>query len=240
MNKLLQFSGLSALGVLAIAAFLHQGQGSEQQHHDAQAQIATQIRTLQQQALHWMQPIQFEIKPMSVDADYQHSGEVLLQYLAQDIEAYHTYLRELEEMSWHQFLDLARLQQDQKQQLAQSEQILRQVQLLTRIYLQNDLERQEALVKHLQKMDLGIDAKQYLQTQLGLDRPRREQQKYVLSLQQDLITHCYRMFKIMQQHPWQIQDQQFIFEDSEVAQRFQKAWLAARMNHAKIHASIAP
>ena len=139
--------------------------------------------------------------------------------MIQNAEARNQYLRELKAIHWDKFLDIDRLDQDRKQKYVETEQMLKQVHLLSTQYQQQTQQREENTLARAKHLSIKTHLRQQLTDSL---RESRDSDKThaLFALELQVLNKADALFEILKNNKWQKKDKTFMFYEDQPLKQF--------------------
>ena len=208
--------------LLAIGGFLyydHTSIKNEEANRQAFDLVMTEkMRQLSEQAQDRSKPVQIEINDVRLRGDYKTLSEFLLRYWMKNVDTRNAYINQLAAAKWDKFLDVNRLDEDRKQNFAETSQMLTTVRQAMQQYQQNNNKNKSEALAQLKQLDLRKDLKQPLLDKLQQNAQIDPENALILNELQ-ILANAEKMFEMLKSDTWQKQGNQILFkEDAQVKQ----------------------
>jgi len=195
--------------------------------------MSEKMALLYDQAQDWSKPVQLDIHDRRLAGNYKKISEFLLNYWVQNINARNAYLRALKAAQWDTFLDVIRLEQDQKQQYAQTQKMLNDVRQASVLY-QNQYEQiHQAFMAEAKTLSVEPDMRILLEKKLGSNQ-KVDQDHAIFLLEMQILDKADAMFATLKTHPWERKDKKILFRDTAQVKAFNLLYQDVLRLNAKI------
>lgn len=186
---------------------------------DYQTVLYEKAELIYQQAQDWSQPIDINVSDNHLQGDYKVMADFVLSDMIQNAEARNQYLRELKALHWDQFLNIDRLEKDRKQNFIETEQMLKQVHLLTAQYQQQTQQREEDTLDRAKHLSIKANLRHQLADSLRESRDS-DQTHALFALELQILSKADALFEILKNNKWQKNKQTFMFYEDQPLKQF--------------------
>ncbi|OTG63944.1 hypothetical protein B9T25_13490 [Acinetobacter sp. ANC 4470] len=186
---------------------------------DYQTVLYDKAELIYQQAQDWSEPININVSDNPLQGDYKVMADFVLSDMIQNAEARNQYLRELKALHWDQFLNIDRLDKDRKQNFIETEQMLKQVHLLTAQYQQQTQQREEATLDRAKQLSIKANLRDQLADSLRASRDS-DQTHALFALELQILSKADALFEILKKNKWQKNKQTFMFYEDQPLKQF--------------------
>lgn len=195
--------------------------------------MSEKMALLYDQAQDWSKPVQLDIHDRRLAGNYKKISEFLLNYWVQNINARNAYLRALKAAQWDTFLDVTRLEQDQKQQYAQTQKMLNDVRQASVLY-QNQYEQiHQAFLTEAKTLSVETDMRILLEKKIGSNQ-KVDQDHAIFLLEMQILDKADAMFAILKTHAWERNGKKILFRDTAQVKAFNQLYQDVLRLNAKI------
>lgn len=186
---------------------------------DYQTVLYEKAELIYQQAQDWSKPIDINVLDNHLQGDYKVMADFVLSDMIQNAEARNQYLRELKALHWDQFLNIDRLEKDRKQNFIETEQMLKQVHLLTAQYQQQMQQREEDTLDRAKHLSIKANLRHQLADSLRESRDS-DQTHALFALELQILSKADALFEILKNNKWQKNKQTFMFYEDQPLKQF--------------------
>jgi hypothetical protein len=186
---------------------------------DYQTVLYEKAELIYQQAQDWSKPININVSDNHLQGDYKVMADFVLSDMIQNAEARNQYLRELKALHWDQFLNIDRLEKDRKQNFIETEQMLKQVHLLTAQYQQQMQQREEDTLDRAKHLSIKANLRHQLADSLRESRDS-DQTHALFALELQILSKADALFEILKNNKWQKNKQTFMFYEDQPLKQF--------------------
>ena len=186
---------------------------------DYQTVLYEKAELIYQQAQYWSKPIDINVSDNHLQGDYKVMADFVLSDMIQNAEARNQYLRELKALHWDQFLNIDRLEKDRKQNFIETEQMLKQVHLLTAQYQQQMQQREEDTLDRAKHLSIKANLRHQLADSLRESRDS-DQTHALFALELQILSKADALFEILKNNKWQKNEQTFMFYEDQPLKQF--------------------
>ena len=186
---------------------------------DYQTVLYEKAELIYQQAHDRSKPIYINVSDNHLQGDYKVMADFVLSDMIQNAEARNQYLRELKALHWDQFLNIDRLEKDRKQNFIETEQMLKQVHLLTAQYQQQTQQREEDTLDRAKHLSIKANLRHQLADSLRESRDS-DQTHALFALELQILSKADALFEILKNNKWQKNQQTFMFYEDQPLKQF--------------------
>ena len=178
---------------------------------DYQTVLYEKAELIYQQAQDWSKPININVSDNHLQGDYKVMADFVLSDMIQNAEARNQYL--------DQFLNIDRLEKDRKQNFIETEQMLKQVHLLTAQYQQQTQQREEDTLDRAKHLSIKANLRHQLADSLRESRDS-DQTHALFALELQILSKADALFEILKNNKWQKNKQTFMFYEDQPLKQF--------------------
>ena len=180
--------------------------------------MSEKMETLYVQARNWKKPLQMTVSDDRLDGDYKVMSEFILQYWMDNIEARNSYLRQLDQAKWDEFLNAERLEKDRKGAYQQTHQMLNAVRKATTEYEKKHAQIFEKALVDVEGLNVDGKMREAMKQKLLHSREENDETA-LLQIELQIIGKAEEMFSLLRQHQWLRKGKTFLFaKDAQVRQ----------------------
>ncbi len=180
--------------------------------------MSEKMETLYVQARDWKQPLKMKVPDDRLEGDYKIMSEFILRYWMDNIEARNSYLRQLDQAQWDEFLNAERLEKDRKTSYQQTHKMFSTVRKATTEY---EKKHDKIFTQAIVNVDvLKIDGKirDAMKDKLLYGREENDETA-LLQIELQIIAKAEEMFTLLRKNKWLRQGKTFLFaKDAQVRQ----------------------
>jgi hypothetical protein len=195
---------------------VEQKQQADLQEYEQVLEEKTQ--SILQQAQNWSKPIQVEVQDPRLEGDYAIMATFLLGQMRDSAEERNQYLRDLKAANWHNFLNIDRLAQDQKQDYKDTEAMLQQVHQIVAGYEQKIQQREQQQLQQAKQLEIQNRYRQQLTDNLKADQ-QQQNAHAIFEIEKQNLAKADQLFLVLKNNKWKKKNQTFMFyEDAPIKQ----------------------
>lgn len=172
-----------------------------------------------EQATDWSKPISIDTHDARLEPEFQTMADFMLKMMLQNAELRNTYLRELKEVGWDQFLNIQRLDKDRQQNYLDTETMLEQVQMTMDLYQQNLDEHKKEIKGQIHDLPIKARFRRYLNEALVKNNVIDDNQA-LFELEKARFNRAKQLFELLKNNTWISKNNMFMFHDQKVVTAF--------------------
>lgn len=180
--------------------------------------MSEKVETLYVQARNWKQPLKMTVSDDRLAGDYKIMSEFILRYWMDNIEARNSYLRQLDQAQWDEFLNAERLEKDRKSSYQQTHQMFSTVSKATTEYQKKHEQIFTQALADVELLKVDNKIRDAMKEKLLHSREDNDETA-LLQIELQIIAKAEEMFSLLRQHKWLRKGKTFLFaKDVQVRQ----------------------
>lgn len=224
MRRIVWIIVLVTCAVFGLMFYQYQAQQKElTQLHEYQNVLYDKAEQIYVQAQDWSTPIQVDPSDPRLSGDYALMAEFVISHLVQSAEARNSYLRELKALQWDQFLDIKRLNEDKKQDYAETEAMLSQVKAMMELYQEHLTEHEAQALAQIEELPIKSHLRRQLSESL-LESRQNDEGTVLFELEKQSLSQAYVLLGILKNNRWEMKNNLFMFYEDTGLKQFNQAY----------------
>lgn len=180
--------------------------------------MSEKMETLYAQARNWKQPLKMTVPDDRLEGDYKIMSEFILRYWMDNIEARNSYLRQLDQAQWDEFLNAERLEKDRKASYQQTHQMFNTVRKATTEYEKKHTQIFNQALTDVEALKVDSKMRDAMKEKL-LHSHENNDETALLQIELQIIGKAEEMFALLRKNKWLRQGKTFLFaKDAQVRQ----------------------